>query len=171
MQSLRDKLLKAGAVSKAEARKSRTEVRKKKKKGRKGHDETLEKERQRKEAFEAKREEEAGKVRAQQEALNAERARTASQARLRDIIEGHVWRKTRGDDQVFHFVGLSGRICRFHTNTEVAEKLSSGQLGIVAAPYDHERDYRVVLPEVLERLAQEAPKMVLFWNDKRKRAP
>lgn len=164
MQSLRDKLLKAGAVSKKEARKAKTEARKKRKKGRQGEAEAAEVERQRREAFEAKKAAEAEAARAREAERQAEREAQELEVRLRQLTERHALPKIRGQDGVFYFVGADRRVRRFYSRFDVLEELMQGKLGIVVAPWDDHRDFRVVRREGLERLAELAPERILFWN-------
>jgi uncharacterized protein YaiL (DUF2058 family) len=164
MQSLRDKLVKAGAVSKKDARKAKTETRKQRKKGRQGEAEAAEAQRRQREAFEAKRAAEAEEARARAAAVQAEREASERDARLRQLTERHCLPKIRGQDAVFYFVGPDRRVQRFHSRFDVIEELQQGKLGIVSAPFDDHRGFRVVRREGLEKLAEEAPERILFWN-------
>ena len=163
MQNLRDKLLKAGAVSKKEARDARTEARQQRKKGRAGQQQSAEEAQAQKRRFEDKQAQEAREAR-EREAERA-RAREAHEAetRLRNITEQHLWSRYEGDNP-FHFVDQHKRIRRFFVGDKTKDALLVGRVGIVAAPYDRERDYRLLEAEGMTRLDKEAPERILFWN-------
>jgi len=163
MQNLRDKLMKAGAVSKKAARKARTEVRRQ----RKGHDaqgDANNTDQQKREAFAARQAAETAASRARELARQRDKEAQAEEDRLRQIIEQHRVVKDRGHDRPFHFVSVAGRIRRIHLNFDVAEDLGVGRLGIVLAPYDSRRNHRIVPVVALTRLAELAPQRILFWN-------
>lgn len=163
MQDLRDKLLKAGAISKKEARDARLELRKQRKKGRAGHEETAEKQQEQRQRFEEKKAQEAREAREREAERTRQRERHEAEERLRNITEQHVWQRYSGE-RPFHFVDQHKRVRRLFIGDKTAEELIAGRLGIVAAPYDAERDYRLLKTEGLARLEQEAPERILFWN-------
>jgi uncharacterized protein YaiL (DUF2058 family) len=164
MQSLRDKLLKAGAVSKDEARKSRQESRKKKKKGRQGAEEAARKEAARKQAFEQRKDVEAQNAKARSKAENEAKERKEKLYRLKQIIERRARLKVGGDQRPFYFLMPDGRIRRFNTTFAIAEDLRDGKLGIAHAPYDESQDFRVIDKQGVERLEQLDKSAILFWN-------
>ncbi len=164
MQSLRDKLLKAGAVSKKEARKAKTEARKRRKKGRQAEADAAEAERKRREAFEARQAEEAEAARAREAERQAEREARELDARLQQLTEQHALPTFKGQDGVFYFVAPDLHIQRFHSRFDVLEELARGKLGVASAPWDDHRSFRLVRRDGLERLATLAPQRILFWN-------
>jgi uncharacterized protein YaiL (DUF2058 family) len=163
MQNLRDKLLKAGAVSKKEARDARTEARQQRKKGRAGHEQSAAKEEEQRRRFAEKKAEEAREAREREAERARERERHEAEERLRNITEQHLWSRFEGENP-FHFVDQHKRVRRIFLGDKTKDELIAGRLGIVAAPYDAERDYRLLKSEGMARLDAEAPERILFWN-------
>jgi uncharacterized protein YaiL (DUF2058 family) len=164
MQNLRDKLLKAGAVSKKQARKARTETRQTRKKGRKGQEQADQLAQQRRDAYAAEQAKQAKEARERADEQKREQEHRALNAHLRQLTERHSLPRHTGQDAPFHFIGPTGFIRRFHTRFEILDELISGALGVVSLPGDVPRDYRVVRAEGLSRLAELAPHRILFWN-------
>lgn len=164
MQDLRDKLLRAGLVDKRKARKAKTEARRKKKRA--GGEKVARAEQEhRREQFGEKKRAEAERVRALQAEINEQRARQQRAEQLRHIIERNRLVKTGGDDQSFYFAGPDRHIRRLRTTFAVAQRLRDGQLAAVWAPYDAQRDFRLVDSATARRIEKLDAGYLLFWNE------
>jgi hypothetical protein len=163
MQSLRDKLLKSGLVDKKEARQAKTESRRERKQ-RGGARATAVEAEQRKQDNADREAAEARAARDEAARVNEERARREHAERLRQIIERHRVLKVFGEERRFFFVRADRHIHRLDTTHEIRDRLVSGELAIVAAPYDQDRGYRVVERAVAERLEALDAAYLLFWN-------
>jgi uncharacterized protein YaiL (DUF2058 family) len=168
VQDLRDKLLKAGAIDKKQARKARTEARKqKKKKLKKGGkvDAGREQEQEQRERFEAKQAEERAEVQRRQAELNREAEQRAQESRIQDLIRAHAIKvRPSKTERPFHYVGPDRRIRRIHVSPDLANQLASGLLAIVETASTGE-GYALVDADGARRLEELAPKLILFWSN------
>lgn len=172
MQDLRDKLRKAGVVSKKQARKAGLEVRREKKREGGGKPaqqlQQLEEQKQR-ERFEARRAQEREEARERQAELNRQAEDRAQQARIDDLICAHavVDRPPKGQaERTFNFVGLDRRIRRIHVSYELAARLTQGHVAIVAveAAPGTGRDWALVDQDAARKLEELDAGRLLFWN-------
>ena len=163
MQDLRKKLLKAGLVDKKQARTAQTERRlEKKKRGGARAEEDAAREQQQRHAERLAQQSEQARQREQERALAQQRHELENQ--VRNIVERNARRKILGDDCTFCFVGLDNHVRRLNTTHPIRQQLIDGDLGLVAAPHDKQRDFRVVDDATVERLEQLDPASILFWN-------
>ncbi|MCB9556258.1 MAG: DUF2058 family protein [Deltaproteobacteria bacterium] len=162
MQNLRDKLLKAKAVGKKQARAAKTAARREKKQA--GSPVGDAEELQRRQAYEAKLREEAAAARALQTERNAAEQRRAHQERVNNIIARHALPEIEQGEQRFFIVGPDKRLCRLYTSPRIVAQLSDGQLAAVAAPFDGRRAFRLIDAETAARIEALAPERLLFWN-------
>ena len=159
--SLRDALLKAGKISKKQARHAETETRKSRKK-RKGH--LVEQDR---EAAQLARHEER---QAKQRAADLERARIAKeeheaherQVRIKNLI--YRWKRypARRTSNEFWFVRSDGFIGLMMVDRQSAAELEFGQAGIVEPP-GNPTGVLVVKREGVQKLLEIAPEVVRFY--------
>ena len=159
--SLRDALLKAGKVSKAQAQGAKTEQRKKRKdKG--GH------------RLEAAAQEAAiardAERRAERDARNAaiveeqraERARQESRVRVRNLMRSWGRQPDPKGRTLWHFVRSSGRIGRITVDRRMGAELEYGAAGIVEMP-DDASVVRVVAAEGIRKLNEVYPEGIRFY--------
>ena len=165
MQDLRKKLLEAGLVSKAQARKAGTEKRKaKRRKGKSAIKEAQQQEKARKARYEEKQAEKARRAREKQALLNRRREEREHLERVRNITRSHALIRVAGRDRVFYFLGPDRKIRKLYTTFEVADGLGTGRLAVVLADDDPARDYAVVDADAARKLEELAPDRLLFWN-------
>lgn len=166
--SLRDALLKSGAVSKKQAQASERQARRErnKKKGNRKKQKAL-------------RAEEAAAASAQREAQLAERVaarralREAQEAaarthRARQLIRQHGFEGVRGGPVRFHHRGLAGGgLHRMELPWSVARALREGRMAIagLSHPFSEQIEYYIVPLHVVERLESVLPEAVVFHND------
>jgi uncharacterized protein len=165
VQDLRDKLLKAGAIDKKQARKARTEARKQKKKKIKEARKTdAGPEQEQRARFEARQAEQREQAKQRQDELNRQAELRAQESRIRDLIQAHSIKvRPSKTERPFHYVGPDRRIRRIHVSPDLADQLASGLLAIVETESGGE-GYVLVDADGARRLEELAPKRILFWS-------
>ena len=164
MQSLRDKLLKAGAVSKGQARHSKTESRQGKKKGREGLQIAQSQEQSRKERFERTQQQQAEAARQRETERQAQLEVQAHEQRVAQIIDRHGVTKVHGPDRLFYVALANRKIRKLSLCFAAADALIKGELGVAFAAHDPADELRVIRAGAIERLLELQPQRVLFFN-------
>jgi uncharacterized protein YaiL (DUF2058 family) len=167
MQSLRDKLLKAGLVTEQQAKDSERQQKEPKRPKqapasfKQRQQAETEEERQRREAFAAREAEQAEERR--REAAKKEEARQQSERALtiRQLVASHRLRDALGDVN-FHFVRRSGKIGRVAVKQEIADQLEQGALAVVEDPGNPE--HAVVPRDAALRIRKVDPAAVRFFS-------
>lgn len=160
MQSLRDKLLKAGLVSEEQAKKAEKETKPEKGKTHRAREQEIsEEEKQRRAAF-AAREAELAEERRKEEAKRAEARMQSERARrLRQIVESN--KISDPGASMFHYVRRSGKIGRLAIGLETQKLLESGAAAVVDDPGSP--DCAIVPAEAAKRVYEVDPQSIRFW--------
>lgn len=160
MQSLRDKLLKAGLVTEEQAKKSERDGKSgPKKTHRQAEQKVSLEEQQRRDAFAAHAAEQA-EERRKEEAKRAEAKMQSERARrLRQIVESQ--RISDPGASLFHYVRRSGKIGRLAIGLETQKLLESGAAAVVDDPGSP--DCAVVPAEAAKRIYEVDPQSIRFW--------
>ena len=163
MQSLRDKLLKAGLVSEEQARQSERDKKQgaPKNQTHRQKQETLSEEEQQRRAAFAAREAEQAEVRRKEAAKKAEARMQSERAhRLRQIVDANKV-KEKGEVS-FHYVRRNGKIGRLDISLATQKNLESGGAAVVEDPGSP--DCVVVPAEAAAKIYAVDPPAIRFWS-------
>lgn len=163
MQDLRDKLKKAGLISKKQAREAKTEIRRAQK-AQGNREAASHAEKEKKEKYESKLAEQAVKAREVQAELNQEQKQKEARNRIRNLIQSHTRQKILGEDRPFYFMGRDRFIRRLMTTYEIASQLALGHMAIVEIDYDPIRDFALIDAATAGRVEELDKSLILFWN-------
>ncbi|MCP4808607.1 MAG: DUF2058 domain-containing protein [Proteobacteria bacterium] len=166
--SLRDALLKAGAVDKKQKRKVERDLKKSRKKSQGDR-----------ERAHVVRKREKAQARQEKERLKAERlkarkarekgsAQEAAKLRVRHLIQAHGVHLKGGTGTRFYFPMMDGvTIGRLWTPWTIARSLRAGQSAIAAlvVPYDDEVTYLVIPRDIALTIRASAPEQLVFFNE------
>ncbi|MFW5878210.1 MAG: DUF2058 family protein [Myxococcota bacterium] len=182
MNSLRDKLLKAGLVSEEDAARAEAQsAKKEKRKSRQGTSRAPSRDRgackgpplpreQRLTPEELAAAEARRKEREQRKALEREREENRrraaeQQAKAADLrrIAQHLCVEVKGEE-VFHFTTRRRKLQRMLVTEEAVAGLERGELAIVENPLPHALEYVVVSREGAEAVREIEPRALRFYN-------
>lgn len=158
--SLRDALLKAGKVSKQDARKAATEERKKRKR-KKGHRIEAEKEAEKQRRHEERLAQQREEDRKRAEREKAEREAQERKVRVKNLST--QWRRTPGnrDNIRWHFVRSNGSIGFLQVDSRLAAELEHGSAAIIEVPIDDV--VRIVSQDGVDAILETMPQCVRFY--------
>ncbi len=164
--SLRDALLKAGAVDKKKLRQTERELKRQRRKAEGSKDKKkklLAAERAEKQAaFEARQAERL----AARKRHEGESARAAAELRVRHLVKAHAIQTRGGGGTRFFFPMLDGRsIGRLRVPWSVARGLRAGDYGIAAltSPFG-DPEYLIVDRQAAEKVHASSASTLVFWN-------
>ena len=166
--SLRDALLKAGAVNKNQKREAERDLKKNRKKKQGERERAKVVKRREQEAARLARQEKESAYVAARKRREGESAAAAAQLRVRHLIQAHGVQVKGGKGTRFYFPMLDGvTIGRLIVPWSVARSLRAGQSAIAALvlPYDDEVDYRIVPRAVAEDIRRVAARQIVFFNE------
>lgn len=163
MNSLRDKLLKAGLVDEKQVKEAERQLKGGKDKGASFKQRAAtdtEEEKQRRDAFALRAQEQAEERR--KEAAKRTEARMQSERahRLKSLVDSNRIREAPGEVN-FHFVKRSGKIGRLAVSPATAQLLESGAAAVVDDP--GQAEHAVVPGEAARRIYEVDPQAIRFW--------
>lgn len=162
MASLKDQLLKAGLVSKKDARKAGAEKRAERlAEGKRSSDVEAEAEERRRALYEARLAEQQARDRAREDERQRAQDQKDAANRAINLMDAHRV-AFRGGDRRWHFVCRDRVIRWIAVPDPVAQRLEGGSAAIVEDP--RRGAVIVVAAEAAEACAETLPDRVLFWN-------
>lgn len=157
MGSLQDQLLKAGVVDKKQAKKAAHDKRMEKKKVQKGQVDNADAEA--KARLKKQREEQSAADRQRNIERQQQEKLKADQAAAKQLIASNHQPLKEGDEPYSYVDG--GRIKRFHTTKEIADKLEAGKIALA-----RHQDKLVLIPvDTALKVMERDEKTVLIYND------
>lgn len=164
MASLKDQLLKAGLVSKKDARKAGADKRAERlAEGKRASVVEAEAETRRRALYEAKLTEQQARDREREADRQREQDRKDAANRVANLVEAHRI-GFRGGDRRWYFVCRDRVIRWIGVPDFVAQRLDGGAAAIVEDPRRPDAPVVVVGAEAAQACAETRPESVLFWN-------
>lgn len=163
MQSLRDQLLKTGAISKAQKHRADHEKRRERKQHQKGQFDEITQEQQR-QAYEARLEAQRAADRQRAAMQHAQQAAQEQRLQVQHLIDYWSVPVEPFGDQRWYFTTRQKKITYLSVSDPIATQLRTGALAIVERPDDTENPYSLVDHDAAELIKRIDPQYIRFYN-------
>ncbi|MEQ8765151.1 MAG: DUF2058 family protein [Planctomycetota bacterium] len=163
MGSLFDELKKANLINEKDAKRIQHEKRvsNKKKGGARGE---REEEAKRRAEFEKRKKEEAEENRRRAEQAKAQLTEKERFARLKNLVEGAVFKERWNGPRRFHFVARSREILALEVDPGIGRKLESGELAICELPDQKPEQFVLIKGQSVAKIRELDESLVRFYG-------
>lgn len=164
MASIKDQLLKAGLVSKKDARKAGAEKRSERlAQGVQASEAAAEAEARRRALYDQRLAEQQARDQEHEARQKEEQRGRDARNRMLNLVSAHSL-PLRGGDRRWHFVCRDGVIRWIAVPEAIAQRLEGGSAAIIEDPRTMARAFMVVAAEAAQACSETSSERVLFWN-------